>query len=333
MPVKLDNFKELLLKKSEDNANLQLLIKYIRDDYLVDHVVESLEKMAASNSKKNPNASVLHFAKNMNSFKSGMIHDALSHHASHYKAALKAGKSGVADDHMRQIFKTMHMTEKFTKDGINDHSGGRLKISAIDTKPWERTKYNNTTNQKGDETGTYVTDTQGWKRHNVKDFNWLRQAPHPDSRTPGDKHYKAEVSTHGHNKAYPLEEIKVNDKHIHVDDDVEHTGEFTPHPLDSHPIYNHYNTKPNSHGADNKAEYLADREHFHTNEEGGKAKYKAKIAGMSKEDYTNRGSTKSSPVRDDVEGLDISSARPAPINREDLKSRLDRIKQMGKKND
>ena len=40
--MKLDNFKELLNKKAEDNPNLQLLIKYMRDEYLVDHVIESL---------------------------------------------------------------------------------------------------------------------------------------------------------------------------------------------------------------------------------------------------------------------------------------------------
>lgn len=324
--MKLDNFKELLLKKSVDNENLQLLIKYMRDDYLVDHVVESLEKMAASYSKKNPNASVKHFANNMNNFKSGMIHDALSHHASHYKAALNTGDTKAADDHMRQIFKTMHMVDKFTKDGINDHSGGRLKISAVDPKPWERSGYTSTTNKKGEDTGKFVTDTQGWKRHGSSiNYDWLRNKPH-DS-------YKDEVSRHGHNKAYPLEEIKVNGKYISVDDKIEHSGEFAPHPFDSHPIYKHYNESPSVHGADKKAKYLEQREAFHTDEGGGKNQYRNKIANMSKEDFANMGANKSNPVHKDVEGLDTSKAPTTEkqITPTNLKSRLEAIRQMGKK--
>ena len=322
--MKLDNFKELLLKKSEDNENLQLLIKYMREDYLVDHVVESLEKMAASYSKKNPNASVKHFATNMNNFKSGMIHDALSHHASHYKAALAAGDKDAADDHMRQIFKTMHMTDKFTKDGINDHSGGRLKISAVDPKPWERSGYTNTTNKKGEDTGKFVTDTQGWKRHGASiNYDWLRDKPH-DS-------YKDEVSRHGHTKAYPLEEIKVNDKHIDVDDSVEHKGKFEPHPFDSHPIYNHYNQSPSAHGSDAKAKYLEERGAFHNDEGGGKSQYRDKLANISKEDYAKRGSEKANPVHKDIEGLDTSKVTKPEAAPVDLKSRLEAIRQMGKK--
>ena len=233
--MKLDNFKELLIKKSGDNKNLELLIKYMKDEYLLDHVVESLEKMAWSNSKKNPNAAVKHLATNMNNFKAGMIHDALSHHASHYKAALKAGDKQTADSHMRKIFKTMHIIDKATRDGLNDHTQGRLKVEAIDPKPWERNNYQTT---KGDST-KYSTDTRGWSRHkDSQTYDYLRMAPHADKGYQGDGLGAAEVKTHGHNKAYPLEEIKVNGKYLHIED-VEHSGEHTEHPFDSHPIYGH----------------------------------------------------------------------------------------------
>lgn len=322
--MKLDNFKELLLKKSGDDISLQVLIKYMKEDYLADHIVESLQKMAASNSKKNPNAAVKAFAGNMNNFKAGMVHDALSHHASHYKAALNAGDTKVADDHMRQIFRTMHIAEKATKDGLNDHSNGKLKIHAVDPKPWERGDYLKTTNRSGDDTGKYVTDTNGWKRHGAnQNYDFLRGAPHPDSRKPGDGHYKKEVAAHGHNKAYPLEEIRVNGKHIHIDDDVEHTGEFTTHPMDSHPIYGHYHHSPSSYGADKKAQYQEERDAFHNDEQGGKAQYRAKLANISKEDYAKRGAEKSSPVHKDIEGLDTSDKKISP---EDLKARLARIR-------
>jgi len=322
--MKLDNFKELLLKKSVDNDNLQILIKYMRDDYLVNHVVESLEKMAASYSKKNPNASVKHFAANMNNFKSGMIHDALSHHASHYKAALDAGDNKAADDHMRQIFKTIHMSEKFTKDGLNDHSSGRLKIDAIDPKPWERSAYTNK-----NDAGKFKTDTQGWKRHGTNiNYDWLREAPHES--------YKDEVSRHGNNKAYPLEEMKVNGKYIDIAD-VEHKqGKHTPHPFDSHPIFQHYNESPNSHNADKKAQYLEQRETFHGDEKGGKAQYRDKLANMSKEDYANRGTEKSAPIHKEVEGLETQQRAKAPqvaegpagkpISQSELQSKLASIK-------
>lgn len=320
--MKLDNFKELLIKKSGDNENLQLLIKYMRDEYLVDHVVESLEKMAASYSKKNPNASLKDFAANMNKFKSGMIHDALSHHATQYKKALEAGDKNVADDHMRQIFKTMHMIDKITKDSVNDHTGGRLKVEAVDPKPWERSGYQNKNDQ-----GKFKTDTQGWKRHGAQiSYDWLRDAPHES--------YKDEIKRHGHNKAYPLEEITVNDKHIHVDPDAEYTGKYESHPFDEHPIFKYYNQSPSAHTPEHKAKYLEERQQFHENPEGGKAKYREKLAGMSKEDFANFGSKKADPIHPHIEGLDVSSktaGQPAKIEPTDLKARLERIRQMGKK--
>jgi len=318
--MKLDNFKELLLKKSGDNPNLQLLIKYMREDYLVDHVVESLEKMAAAYSKKNPNASVLHFAKNMNKFKSGMIHDALSHHASHYKAALNAGNEALADKHMGQIFKVIHMTEKFTKDGINDRSDGKLKIEAVDPKPWERSKYDSV----NEATKKFKTDTRGWGRHG-SDYSWLRGTPHES--------YKGEISKHGHNKAYPLEEIKVNGKYIHIDDNIEHDGNFNSHPFDSHPIHKHYSTKPSNHGSEQKQAYLDARESFHNDEGGGKALYRDKLANMSKEDYANIGKEKAAPVHKDIEGLDVSTkpkTQPS-VETQALADRLKAIREMRKK--
>ena len=78
--MKLDSFKELLLKKSEDNKNLQLLIKYMRDDYLLDHVleslekIESLEKMAA---EKNANEVIKHFGTRFDAQTNDMIYDSL----------------------------------------------------------------------------------------------------------------------------------------------------------------------------------------------------------------------------------------------------------------
>ena len=277
----------------------------MKDDYLVDHVVESLEKMASSLASRNPNGAVLHFAKNMNKHKADMIHDALSHHASHYKAALKAGDKKTAADHMRQIFKTMHLVNKFTKNGVNQYSPIPLEISAVDPKPWERSKY---LNDKGEPKNI---DTKGWGNHGAnQDYEWLQQAPHPDSKKPGDGIYKNEVSKHGHNKAYPLEEIKVNGKYIDVNEDVDHKGGFEAHALDSHPIYGVYKKKPSDYNSKDHADYFDSRDKFHNDESGGKAQFKAKMANMTKEELANRGTNKSKPVHNEVEGLDIEMKKP-----------------------
>lgn len=243
--MKLDNFKELLIKKADGNPNLQLLIKYMRDEYLVEHAIESLNKMARSYSNKNSNSAIMHFGSHMDPETDGaMIHDALSHHASHYKAALNSGNEKLADSHMKKIFQIMHMSEKLTRDGLNDHSGGKLKIDAIDPKPWERSGYSNIS----EKTGKFSTDTKGWSRLS-NNYAWLRGTPYNKGS------YGKETEAHGHNQAYPLNQIKVNGKHLHIDD-VEQTSDYVPHEFDEHPIMKFYKGSPSSHNAQKQQEYL-----------------------------------------------------------------------------
>lgn len=255
--MKVDNFKELLLKKAEDNPNLQLLIKYMRDEYLVDHVSESLEKMARIYSKKNPNAAVMHFGTHMDPETEGdMIYDALSHHASHYKAALRNGKENIADSHMKKIFQIMHMSDKLTRDGLNDHSHGKLNIEAVDPKPWERSGYS----KKNEKTGKFSTDTKGWGRHG-SNYDWLRGEPH--------EAYAKETDVHGHKGAYPLEHIKVNGRYIDIDD-VDPSHQHEPHAFDHHPIMEHYKARPGTgdthHNEDKHSKYLTAHDDYHDSE-------------------------------------------------------------------
>lgn len=293
--MKLNSFKELLLKKAEDNQNLQLLIKYMREDFLVDHVVESLEKMAAIYSKKNPNHAVLHFGANMDhETEPDMVYDALSHHASHYKAALASGNEGLADKHMRKIFEINHMADKLTRDGLNDHSGGKLKVEAVDPKPWERAKYADM-----NEAGKFKTDTKGWARHG-SDYSWLRDAPH-DS-------YKKEIKTHGHSKAYPLEEISVNGKPIHIDDEIQSSGKFVDHPFDSHPIMSHYSRSPKEHTPELHGSYMQEHDDFHNEHIN---KYFDMIDARDPAKHAARGQTKSAPVHKDIPGLSLNDAPAA----------------------
>lgn len=297
--MKLNNFKELLSKKADNNPNLQLLIKYMRDDYLIDHVVESLEKMAAIYSKKNPNHAVMHFGTHMDADTEGdMIHDALSHHASHYKAALKAGNEKLADSHMKKIFEIKHMSEKMTRDGLHDHSSGKLNIEAVDPKPWERSGY---ANEKSP--GKFSTDTKGWARHG-SNYSWLRGAPHGS--------YEKETKVHGHDQAYPIEEMKVNGKYIHIDDDIDNGGKHVNHPFDSHPIMSHFKGSPTAHTSDKHAEYLKAADAF--NDEGGGADaYFDSIESRDPEAHAARGSKKADAIHAPLLDKDDAMARLAEI--------------------
>lgn len=296
--MKLDNFKELLSKKAGDNDNLKLLIKYMRDDYLVDHVMESLNKMAAIYSKKNPNHALMNFGTSMDPEVEGdMIHDALGHHASQYKAALKSGDKRLADRHMQKIFDLMHMSDKLTRDGLNDHSNGKLKVEGVDPKPWERSKFADQ-----HESGKFKTDTKGWARSTKErgpdnawhaNFDWLRGLPH-DS-------YNKETDVHGHKDAYPLEQIKVNGKHIHVDPDAEYNGEFIEHPFDSHPIMSNFRSSPKDYTSENHAKYLQDVDAY--NAPGGGADSYWDLIEPRGEGHYGRGSKVSDAVHEPVKRL------------------------------
>lgn len=284
--MKLDNFKELLLKKTEDNSDLQILIKYMKDDFLLEHVIESLEKMAAFHTKKNPNSAVIHFGSRLDPEVEGnMIHDALSHHASQYKAALKAGNKDVANSHMSKIFKIMHMSDKLTRDGLNDHSHGKLKIDAVDPKPWERNAYSNKNAQ-----GKFTTDTKGWGRQSG-DYSWLGSAPH--------EAYSKETNIHGHKGAYPLEEIKVNGKYLDIQD-VDSPKSHEEHPFDKHPIMSHYSTSPKEYTPEQHDKFLDENEKYADSEHMNNFFDRQDALGDRLE---TRGSNKSQAVHAPIESI------------------------------
>lgn len=306
--MKLDNFKELLIKRTQEDSSLQLLIKYMRDDYLLEHVMESLEKMATSYSKKNPNHAVMHFGTHMDKeTEPNMIHDALSHHASQYKAALKEGKKDLANKHMGQIFKMMQMSNKLTRNGLNDHSGGKLNIEAVDPKPWERSGYD-----KKNEQGKFTTDTKGWSRSGSDYSKWLNSEPH--------EAYNKETDVHGHKGAYPLEEMKVNGKYIDIDSNAK-AEKYTPHEFDSHPIMSHFDTPPAEHSSDKHEQYLKAHEDFqdspHINS------YFDRQEAMDPQAAAARGSVKASPVH---EFAALSAPVEPVVGKQDAAAKLQAIK-------
>lgn len=237
--MKLSSFRELLLRKVEDDPVLQTLIKCAADEIIADAVVESLEKMAISEAVgRNPSPVVAEFATKMMPHHPEMIRSALGHHFSHAAAAHKSGNESLANKHMHQALKIMHVAQQAQK-----HSMGNLAINYVDIKPWERSKYEKQYEadhphvQGGRyKPGDFTTKTKGLSRvHGTKDVSWLFKAP-----SSKDKAYIKEVSKHGHNKTWPAHETAVNGKHVFINHELESPGTFQSHEFDNHPILKHH---------------------------------------------------------------------------------------------
>ena len=309
--MKLNNFKEILLKKSSDNISLQSFIYHMKDDYLVDYVYESLQKMAANKGgHKRPNMALTAFANSIKPGHADMIHDALSHHATKYKSALKAQKAlaaagkteeaaqarKVANSHMGSFYKTVHMLDKILHDGNKNHTpgGDSLTMHVIDPKPWERNKYTGRSQSKGESSpykqDHYSTDTKGWAR-DTSDYSFLENAPHHS--------YVEEIHGHGHSKAYPLEETKINGKHIDIDDKDQYSGQYTPHVFDSHPVFQVYKKSNEDLKGPAAVKFMMDSMNF---DKGNLKDFMDKY-----NPHPERGSKKSAAVHDDIEPLNIDT--------------------------
>lgn len=298
--MRLDSFRELLVKKSQD-VSLQNLVKFMKDDLLAELVVESLEKMArASHKGDSANFAIRDFGTEMDpSHEPSMIHDALSHHASNYKAALNSGNKAVANQHAKQVFRIMDMADQAQK-----HSHGKLQVEAVSPHAWERNSKTNQYTADDDKVkdgsykpGEFKTKTKGW-RHRGNDYGFLQQAPHGS--------YSQEIRRHGHDNAYPMEHMKVNGKHVDVED-VEAPTSYQSHPFDSHPVMKHFEEPAGSRTPERDKQYIAERDNFAKSPELDKhfstqeAREKANPEG-----YKNRGNTRSMPVHKQVDPLDVS---------------------------
>ena len=236
--MKLESFKALLLRKVEDDPILQTLIKCAADDVIAGMVVESLEKMAINEAVgRNPSPVMAEFATKMMPHHPEMIRGALGHHFSHAAAAHRAGNESLANQHMHQALKIMHVAQQAQK-----HSMGGLALNYVDIKPWERSKYEKQYEvdhphvQSGRyKSGDFTTKTKGLSRvHGTKDVSWLFKAP-----SEKDPAYMKEVSKHGHNKTWPAHETSVNGKYVHINQGLKSPGTFQHHEFDYHPIMKH----------------------------------------------------------------------------------------------
>lgn len=348
--MELKSFKEILLKKADGNPYLQTLIKYAKDDLVAEEVIESLLKMAEPSAAmgRGANHVVTSYAAGMKPVHVEQLRDALGHHISHYKGALKAHHEAsdpkekaklrsVADQHLNKIVPLMHLAGKASK-----HSGGNLTIDYPSTTPWE-TNYTTTERLPNGKLKEGTKDLGRRPSPNanrsknpraVPDYRYLEMAPHPD-------HASAEKMPH--KGGYPFEEIQLGhpmkrdagQAYLPIED-VKDVNEYVPHPFDSHPVNQHADTPqhelgPEHHeimntGLANWAEsephkkWLADQKAKHaSNPEAYKARGTAKPAHtyegiplQEMEHHKNKGKSEEALPQKEAEALaeNVKAAEP-----------------------
>lgn len=265
----LNSFRQVLLKKTDDE-NLKTLIQFSSDEILIDQVIESLEKMATNRNRgSHANAAIRDFGTEMDpELEPAMIREALGHHASRYKAALKQNNQDKANKHAEHFFKILDMVHK-----AEPHSHGKLQAEMVDIKPWERThpsrsetfadriardqeyaKENPVTRGKK-LPHHFVNDTVGFSfKPKGNDWSFLQNDPHES--------YKNDTLKTGHQGAYPMEHTKINGKYIPIED-VEniHDGNEKHH-FDHHPIMEHYSESVKKRPSERDVQYVNQRNDY-----------------------------------------------------------------------
>ena len=250
--MELKSFREILLKKADGNPYLQTLIKYAKDEIIATEVIESLLKMAEPSAAmgRGANHGVTSFAANLTPTHVEQLRDALGHHISHYRGALKsmhaaedpkmkAKLRGVADQHLNRVVPLMHLAGKAGK-----HSGGQMTLDYPSTTPWES---NYTTIERHPHNGKLKEGTKDLGRRPspnanreknkkaVPDYRYLEMAPHGGHASSGKMPHKG---------GYPFEEVQLGSPakrdtgqaYLPLED-VGEVNDFTPHPFDAHPIH------------------------------------------------------------------------------------------------
>lgn len=299
--MSLSSLRELLIRKTSDSSLVELL-KTLPDDALASHVTESLQKMS-NNAGTKANHALNHFNSHIHEDSDGfnlegeMLRDALGHHLSHYKSALRENDRGIADKHLSQVVNLMHLANK-----LHTISGGKIRVGSgddgygsagpmVQPSSWEM----NYTSDKRTPDGRLHQLPKGWGRDTSKadsmfpDYRFLEMAPHPSSN-------RSDVKKHT-DQAYPFHELRVNDKYVHIEDKPHQAGEFTPHEFDSHPVVGHHDIEQKRFGEPQKQSYKNQYMDF---EHGGQAeKWLTRHEAESYADpekYFSRGSEPSAPI-------------------------------------
>lgn len=306
--MKFESFRDLLVRKADGNPNLQSFIKYVRDDIIADYALETLEKMARSSHKGDTaNFAVRDFATEMDpEMEPHMIRDALGHHVSHYKAAIGAGKQDLANQHAKQAFKIMNLADRVQK-----HSNGKLAFEHISPHAWERNKF--TEQYAADhpkvkegkyKPGDFTIKTKGLN-YKGNDFAHLQQPSHSS--------YEKETKKHGHTGAYPFENMRINGKYVHVDDNVDSSG-YQPHPFDYHPILQHFDDPAHKRLPEADQRYIAARDNYANSEHINSYFNKhQELEQADPEGYSKRGSQISAPVHAGAAPIAAKEGEQSPV--------------------
>jgi hypothetical protein len=201
-------------------------------------MTEILEKIRHSGKKSLPNALLMHFIQDARDERSvtgeephtiSLIRDAMGHHATGYKNALKEENTKEANNHAKMYVKYGHLADKISRE-----DPGLVDFSAVPLQPWQKTspnyiKHNN-----------YPNWDSHRKFNSEEGFSWLQNNPHPSTAKeiesmPYGKDEKGNKLYH--NGSYPLEHAKINNKFIPLDKNPT-PGEG--HIMDSHPILNSF---------------------------------------------------------------------------------------------
>lgn len=300
--MELNSFRDLLLKKAEDNLTLQTIISVMKDELIADHVIESLEKMARphASSGRHANAAVTAFANSMKNKDVEMMRDALGHHIAHHKAALKAGNRQVADEHLKRIVPLMHLASKATA-----HSGGQMMIDYPPMEAYETNYTGTDRSDKGD--GKLHEGTKGLGRrlssvprsknvYSVPDYRYLEMPPHPGHEDTNNHKDIVPHKEHG----YPFEEIQLGnpakvdakEAYLHIPN-VDATDNYVAHPFDHHPV-NEYITTPQNEMEHKMGDFANQMSNWHEHEQNKKWMSSLKDQhAADPEGFKNRGKTKS----------------------------------------
>lgn len=307
--MKVESFRELLLKKAKGDPTLQSFIKYVKDELIVAHTIETLEKMArASHKGDTANFPVRDFATEMDpETEPHMMREALGHHVSQYKAALKGKNNALANRHAAQAYKIMNLADRTQK-----HSGGKLQFEHVSPHAWERNKFQNTYGndhplvQEGKyKPGEFTIKTKGLN-YKGSDYGFLQSAPHSS--------YEKEIKRHGHNKAYPFEHMRINGKYIPVDDNASiEGGVYKEHPFDSHPILRSFDDPVHKRTPEDDQRYVAERDKFYNESPHIENHFNrmSELEAKDPEAFAQRGNSPAQPVHGEVEGLNVGSAPAA----------------------
>lgn len=306
--MELKSFRELLLKKAANDPTLQSLIDVMKDEIIAEKVIESLEKMARPQASmgRAANAAITAYGNQLKNKDVEMMRDALGHHISHYKSALKNGQREIADKHLEKIIPMMHLAAR-----AGSHSNGQLGLDYIPLEPWET---NYTTTERRPETGKLKEGTKGLRRRlnsvsreknsrSVPDYRYLEMAPHEGHADTGKSPHKG---------GYPFEEIqlgnpaKIDSKeaYLHIHDPGKQEA-FVPHPFDEHPIHEFVDHKQDSLSQEDMDRYAKSMQDWHGSDHNAKWMQSVKDAhAKDPEAFKSRGKAKPEHHFKDLQLLD-----------------------------